>query len=249
MKRIAKSPCIFGTRAVIETILAGRTIDKVFIDRASSSPIHKEMLSLIRQHKIPYNYVPAIKLNKLTSKNHQGVVAHLSPVSFASLSHIVQASYEKGKVPLILLLDGITDVRNFGAIVRTAACTRVDAAVISSQGSASISGEAMKTSAGALAHLPICRVGSMKEAIDELQASGLQVVACHEQAPNSLYHTDLNLPLAIILGAENRGISSQCLQMADINVHIPMFGPIASLNVAVAAAVILYEHIRQQQKL
>ncbi len=148
---------------------------------------------------------------------------------------------------MILLLDGITDVRNFGAIVRTAACTSVDAVVIPSQGSVSVSAEAMKTSAGALAHLPICRVGSLKEAICELQESGLQIIACHEKAPNSLYHTDLNLPLAILLGAEDRGIAPQHLKLADKNVHIPMFGPIASLNVSVAAAVILYEHMRQQK--
>ena len=247
MKQAAKPPHIFGTRATIEAILAGKTIDKVFINKAASSPIHKELLTLIRQQKIPYSYVPTVKLNKLTPQNHQGVVAYIAPVALASLSHVVQASYEQGKSPLILLLDGITDVRNFGAIVRTAACTNVDAIVMPSQGSASMSGEAMKTSAGALAHLPICRVGSLREAIDELQASGLQIIACHEHAPNSLYHTNLNLPLAIILGAEGHGISPQYLKLVDKNVHIPMFGPIASLNVSVAAAVILYEHIRQQK--
>jgi 23S rRNA (guanosine2251-2'-O)-methyltransferase len=247
MKQVAKSPFIFGTRATIETILAGKPIDKVFIDKTASSPLHKELLSLIRQHKIPYSHVPAIKLHKLTQKNHQGVITYLAPIALASLSHVVQASYEQGKTPLILLLDGITDVRNFGAIVRTAACTNVDAVVIPSQGSASVSGEAMKTSAGALAHLPICRVGTLREAIDELRASGLQIIACHEQAPNSLYHTDLNLPLAILLGAEDQGIAPQHLKLADQHVHIPMFGPIASLNVSVAAAVILYEHMRQQK--
>lgn len=247
MQQVAKSPCIFGTRAIIETILAGQTIDKVFIDKTAGTPLHKELLSLIRQQKIPCSHVPTVKLNKLAPKNHQGAVAYLAPIALASLSHVVQASYEQGKAPLVLLLDGITDVRNFGAIVRTAACTNVDAIVIPSQGSASVSGEAMKTSAGALAHLPICRVGSLKEAIYELQASGLQVIACHEQAPTSLYHTDLSFPLAILLGAEDKGIAPQHLKLADKNVHIPMFGPIASLNVSVAAAVLLYEHVRQQQ--
>jgi 23S rRNA (guanosine2251-2'-O)-methyltransferase len=247
MNQAAKPSFIFGTRAIIETILAGRVIDKVFVDKATNNPLHKELLSLIKQKNIPCSHVPAIKLNSLTKKNHQGAVAYLAPIALASLSHVVQASYEKGKTPLILLLDGITDVRNFGAIVRTAACTNVDAIVIPSQGSASVSGEAMKTSAGALAHLPICRVGSLKEAIDELKTSGLQIIACHERASNALYHTDLNLPLAIILGAEDRGIAPQHLKMADKNVRIPLYGPIASLNVSVAAAIILYEHIRQQQ--
>ena len=243
----SKPPCLFGTRAIIETILAGKTIDKIFIDKAASNPLRKELLALVKQHQIPYSSVPAAKLNKLTTKNHQGVVAYLAPIALASLSHIVQASYEKGSTPLLLLLDGITDVRNFGAIVRTAACTDVDAVVIPSQGSASISGEAMKTSAGALAHLPICRVGSLRAAIQYLRTSGLQIMACHEQAANSLYPTDLTRPLAILLGAEDQGIAPQHLKLADKKVRIPMFGPIASLNVSVAAAVILYEHVRQRK--
>ncbi len=247
MQNTTKPSCIFGTRAIIETIVAGQVIDKVFVDKATNNPLHKELLLLIKQKNIPCSHVPAIKLNNLTQKNHQGAVAYLAPIALASLSHVVQASYEKGKTPLILLLDGVTDVRNFGAIVRTAACTKVDAVVIPSQGSASLSGDAMKTSAGALAHLPICRVGSLKEAIDELRTSGLQIIACHEKSSNSFYHTDLNLPLAIILGAEDRGIAPQHLKLADKHVRIPIFGPIASLNVSVAAAVILYEHMRQQQ--
>jgi len=238
---------IWGIRATIEAILAGKTIDKIFIDKTTKSPLHKELLTLIRQQKIPCSYVPAAKLNKLSAKNHQGVVAHLAPIALASLSHVVQASYEQGKSPLFLLLDGITDVRNFGAIVRTAACMNVDAVVIPSQGSASVSGEAMKASAGALAHLPICRVGSLREAIEELKASGLQIIACHEKASNVLYHTDMNLPMAIVLGSEDRGIALQHRKMADKNVCIPMLGPIASLNVSVAAAIILYEHMRQQK--
>ena len=241
-----KPPCIFGTRAIIETILAGKTIDKVFIDKAANSPLHKELLGLIKQHQIPYSLVPAIKLNKLTQKNHQGAVAYLAPIALASLHHVVQASYEQGRAPLLLLLDGITDVRNFGAIIRTATCAGADAVVVPSQGSASISGEAMKTSAGALAHMPICRVGSLKEAIRHLKASGLQIIACHEKATDSLYRTDLNLPLAILLGAEDQGIAPQHLKLVDKAVQIPMFGPIASLNVSVAAAIILYEYVRQQ---
>jgi 23S rRNA (guanosine2251-2'-O)-methyltransferase len=247
MQPVNKPPCIFGTRVIIETILAGQAIDKVFIDNTASTPLHRELISLIRQQEIPYSHVPTVKLNKLTPKNHQGAVAYLAPIALASLSHVVQASYEQGKTPLVLLLDGITDVRNFGAIIRTAACANVDTIVIPSQGSASMGGEAMKTSAGALAHVPICRVGNLKGAICELQASGLQIIACHEKAPNSLYRTDLNLPLAILLGSEDKGIAPQHMKLADKNVCIPTFGPIASLNVSVAAAIILYEHVRQQQ--
>ena len=238
---------IFGTRAIIETILAGRTIDKVFLDRSLSTPLGKELLQLIKQHQIPHSLAPATKLNQLTPKNHQGAVAYLAPITLAPFSHVVQSCYEQGRAPLLLLLDGITDVRNFGAIVRTAACTAVDAVVIPSQGSASISGEAMKTSAGALAHVPICRVSSLRKAIQYLRASGLEVMACSEKATDSLYQTDLNLPLAFLLGAEDQGIAPQHLKLADKTVQIPLSGPIASLNVAAAAAVILYEHIRQRK--
>ena len=243
---IDRPQLIFGTRAIIETILAGKTIDKVFIDKAANNPLRKELLSLIKQHQIPYSLAPAVKLNKLTTKNHQGAVAYLAPITLAPLSHIVQSCYEQGKTPLLLLLDGITDVKNFGAIVRTAACTGVDAVVIPSQGSAPIGGEAMKTSAGALAHVPICRVGSLREAIQYLHESGLQIIACSEKATRSLYQTDLNLPLALLLGAEDQGIAPQHLKLADKMIQIPLSGPIGSLNVAVAAAVVLYEHVRQR---
>ncbi len=243
----AESPnLIFGTRAIIETIKAGKPIDKIFIDKSARTALHQELLALLRQQQIPYSQVPTIKLDRLTRKNHQGAVALLSPIDFAPLSHVVQASYEQGKTPLILLLDGITDMKNFGAIVRTAACTGVDAVVIPTQGSASLGGDAMKTSAGALSHVPICRVIHLKEAIQYLQASGLQVLACHEKAGGTLYETDLNIPLAIMLGAEDQGISPEYLRLADRHVKIPMWGVIASLNVSVAAAVILYERVRQR---
>lgn len=240
------SQLIFGTRAIMETILAGKTIDKVFLDKAANNPLRKELLSLIRQHQIPCSLAPTVKLNKLTSKNHQGAVAYLAPITLVPLEHVVQSCYEKGKAPLLLLLDGITDVRNFGAIVRTASCAGVDAVVIPSQGSAPIGGEAMKTSAGALAHVSICRVGNLREAIQYLCESGLQVVACSEKASESLYQTDLNFPLALLLGAEDKGIAPQHLKMADKMIRIPLSGPIGSLNVAVATAVVLYEHVRQR---
>ena len=238
---------IFGTRAIIETIQAGQSIDKVFIDKAAKTPLHKALLALLREKHIPHSHVPTIKLRKLTPKNHQGAVALLAPIPFAPLDRVVQASYEQGKTPLILLLDGITDVKNFGAIVRTATCTGADALVIPTQGSAAISGDALKASAGALAHTPICRVTHLTEAIQYLQACGLHILACHEKAPQSLYKTDLNRPLALILGAEDQGIAPQHLRQADAQTAIPITGPIASLNVSVAAAIILYEAIRQRQ--
>lgn len=231
----------------METVLAGHTIDRIFIDRSPKSPLHQELLTLLQQRQVPYRLVPTAKLNRLTRKNHQGVVAFRSPINFVPLEEVVQASYEQGKAPLILLLDGITDVKNFGAIVRTAACTGVEVVIVPTQGGASLSGDAMKTSAGALAHVPICRVKSLKGAIQYLQASGLSVLACHEKASKVLYQTDLKGPVAIVLGAEDRGISMGNLALADVEAKIPVVGPIASLNVSVAAAVALYEVVRQRQ--
>ncbi|MEM7055623.1 MAG: 23S rRNA (guanosine(2251)-2'-O)-methyltransferase RlmB [Bacteroidota bacterium] len=238
---------IYGTRAILEAIRAGKTIDKVFIDRAAKGPIHRELIILMQQYQVPYSRVPTAKLNRLASQNHQGAIALLAPIALASLGHIIQVSYEQGKMPLVVILDSITDVRNLGAIVRTAVCVGASALVIPTQGSASIGGDAMKTSAGALAYLPICRVASLQATISYLQESGLQVMACHDKAAESLYTTDLNVPIAILLGAEDKGIRSELLQRADKHVCIPMVGPVASLNVSVAAAVILYESFRQRQ--
>jgi 23S rRNA (guanosine2251-2'-O)-methyltransferase len=242
-----KADYIFGTRAIIEAIKAGKTIDKLFIDKAAKGPTHQELIALIKQYQIPYSQVPTIKLNSLVSQNHQGVVALLAPIALASLSDVIQATYEQGKPPLIIILDGVTDVRNLGAIVRTAVCVGANALVVPTQGSASIGGDAMKTSAGALAHLPICRVASLQTTIRYLQESGLQVIACHEKAKEPLYHADFKVPTAIILGSEDKGISSPLLSSVNQHIFIPMLGPIASLNVSVAAAVILYESFRQRQ--
>jgi 23S rRNA (guanosine2251-2'-O)-methyltransferase len=243
----SKVDYIFGTRAIIEAIKAGKTIDKLFIDKLAKGPTHQELMALIKQYQIPYSQVPTVKLNSLVSQNHQGVVALLAPIALASLSHVIQAAYEQGKSPLIIILDGVTDVRNLGAIVRTAVCVGANALVIPTQGSASIGGDAMKTSAGALAYLPICRVASLPTTIRYLQESGLQVIACHEKAKEPLYNTDFKVPTAIILGSEDKGISPPLLSSVNQHIFIPMLGPIASLNVSVAAAVILYESFRQRQ--
>lgn len=237
---------IFGTRAITETVKAGKTLDKVFVDKAGRSPQLRELLALLRQQRVPYSQVPAIKLRKLTPKNHQGAVALLSPIDFAPLSQVVQRSYEQAKAPLILVMDGITDVKNFGAIVRTAACTGVDAVVVPTQRSAALGDDAMKTSAGALAHVPICREANLKEALRYLQESGLYLLACHERASRTLYATTLDVPLALLLGAEDRGISPEYLKLVDGSAKIPMVGPIGSLNVSVAAGVALYEVVRQR---
>lgn len=238
---------LLGIKAIIEAIQAGKTIDKLFIDKAAKGAAYQELLALIQEKQIPYSRVPAAKLNSLVTQKHQGVVALLAPIALSSLSHIIQASYEQGKLPLIIILDSVTDVRNLGAIVRTAVCVGASALVIPTQGSASIGGDAMKTSAGALAHLPICRVASLQATIKYLQESGLEVLACHEKATASLYTADFTVPVALLFGAEDKGIAPKLLASVNKHIFIPMLGPIASLNVSVAAAVILYESFRQRQ--
>ncbi|TDG93070.1 23S rRNA (guanosine(2251)-2'-O)-methyltransferase RlmB [Cardinium endosymbiont of Culicoides punctatus] len=237
---------IFGSRAVMETILAGRTIEKIFLQRALKTPLAKELYDLICKYEIPFSYVPTEKLSRLSHGNHQGVVAIISPIAFAPLEVIIQNTFEKGKIPLILILDGVTDVHNLGAIARTALCMGVDALVIPSHRSASVSGAAMKTSAGALSMLPVCRVASLKVALQYLQESGLAIFACHEKASQELYTSDLRLPAAIILGGEDSGIAVEHLNLATYQIKIPIRGPIASLNVSVATGMILYEVLRQR---
>ncbi|MEM7383253.1 MAG: 23S rRNA (guanosine(2251)-2'-O)-methyltransferase RlmB [Bacteroidota bacterium] len=238
---------ILGPRAIMEAIQAGKGIDKVWIDRAAKGALRRELLSLVQEQQLAYSQVPVAKLNRLATQKHQGAVARLAPIGWASLSHVIQASYEQGRAPLVLILDSVTDVRNLGAIVRTAVCAGVDAIVVPNQGSAAIGGDAMKTSAGALAHVPICRAGSLLATIQYLQASGLQVMAFHDKAATSLYQTELHMPLAIVVGNEEKGIRAELLQSADKQVSIPMVGAMGSLNVSVAAAVVLYESFRQRQ--
>ena len=237
---------IFGRRAVVETIRAGRTIEKVFFQKRVTTACTKALYDLVCKHEIPFSYVPIEKLNRMARGNHQGVVAVLSPILFTPLDMVVQATFEKGKAPLIVVLDGVTDVHNIGAIARTALCMGVDALVLPTQGSAALAGAAMKTSAGALATLPICRVADLSKALRYLQESGLTILACHAQAAQVLYKIDLTLPIALILGGEDAGIAEKHLRLATHHICIPMQGPIASFNVSVAAGIMLYEVLRQR---
>ena len=245
---MSKTNFIFGIKPVLEAILAGKTIDKLFIDKSAKGIDYQDIFKAIREYQIPFSKVPSAKLNKLISQNHQGVIALLSPIPLASLSHIIQATYEQGELPLIVLLDGVTDVGNLGAIVRTCVCVGAHALVLPMQGSASLGGAAMKTSAGALAHLPICRVTHLRPTIEYLQASGLQVIACHEKTQNSIYKSNLSVPTALLLGSEDKGIQPELLKRVDTHASIPMVGPIHSLNVSVATAVILYEAFTQRNR-
>jgi 23S rRNA (guanosine2251-2'-O)-methyltransferase len=238
---------IFGTRTVMESIQAGKDIDKVLVQKEINNDLIKELLQLCKAEKIPVVRVPDAKLNRITRKNHQGVVAQMSAIEYASLDHVIESCFAIGKSPLILILDRITDVRNFGAIARTAECAGVDAIVIPEKGSAQINSDALKTSAGALNHLPVVRVKNLFYTCRDLQKSGLVLIGITEKTEKSMYEADFSVPVAMIMGSEEDGISNELFGIMDDRVKIPMAGNIESLNVSVSAGVAIYEAIRQRK--
>ncbi len=237
---------LIGTRPIIEAIEAGKQIEKILVQRGLRSATFQELKPLLKQHEIPFQNVPIEKLNRITRKNHQGVIAFVSPVTFQSLDEIITRTFEKGETPFILILDRVTDVRNFGAICRTAECTGVHAVVVPTRGSAPVNFDALKTSAGALNHIPVCRENNLKDTLDYLKNYGLKVVGCTEKTEQLSYSADLTGPIAVIMGSEENGISGEYLKMCDFSVKLPMRGKIGSLNVSVATGALLYEVIRQQ---
>ncbi|MFD2551819.1 23S rRNA (guanosine(2251)-2'-O)-methyltransferase RlmB [Bizionia sediminis] len=237
---------IFGLHAVMEAIQANNTIEKVYVQKGLQGAISKELELLLRKEKINTSYVPVEKLNKLTTNNHQGVVAQISPVSYINLETLVTQVSESGKTPLFLLLDQVSDVRNFGAIIRTAECTGVNGIIIQKKGNAPINGDTIKTSAGAVFNIPICRVDHIKDAMFYLQSSNISVVAATEKTNNTLYDIDFKVPCAIIMGSEGRGINPSILKLADYKAKLPLLGSIESLNVSVACGAFLYEVVRQR---
>lgn len=237
---------VFGTRAVMEAIKAGKEIDKLFIQKSLSNDLIKELVQLASKYHIPFVKVPVEKLNRLTRKNHQGAVCFLSAISYASLDNIIHDAYQQGRVPLLLMLDRVTDVRNFGAIARTAECAGIDAIIIPSRGGAAINSDAMKTSAGALNFIPVCRSENLKKTIVYLKDSGLQVIACTEKTEDLMHKVDFTSPSVILMGSEENGISPEYLKLCDHRAKIPIQGQIASLNVSVSSALIMYEAIRQR---
>ena len=237
---------IFGLHSVIEAIQAGKTIEKIFIQKGLQGNLANDLESLIRKEAINASYVPVEKLNRLTNKNHQGVVAQISPIDYYDIENLVLNVMESGKTPLFLLLDQLSDVRNFGAIIRTAECTGVNGIIIQKKGSAPINGDTIKTSAGAVFKMPICRVDHIKDAMFHLQASGIAVIAATEKTHDTIYDIDFKVPWAIIMGSEGRGINPSVLKLADKKAKLPLFGTIESLNVSVACGAILYEVVRQR---
>ena len=236
---------IFGIRTVIEAINAGQTLEKVYIQKGLKGQLFSTLNSLIKEHNISSSHVPIEKLNHLAkNQNHQGVVAKISAIDFYTLESILA---KKTDNPLYLLLDQVTDVRNFGAILRTAECTGVDAVIIPNQGSAPINADAIKTSAGAAFKIPICKVNHLLDAIYELQAEDIQIVSITEKTDNSIYEVDFTKPTALIMGSEHKGISPSILKISDKKGKLPLLGTIESLNVSVACGVSLYEIVRQRQ--
>lgn len=238
---------IFGIRAIIEAIQAGKELDKVFLHKDAQGDLMRDLLKILKQHKVNFTYVPIEKLNRLTDKNHQGAVATIAPVSFYDLENLISSVSESGKTPLFLILDQISDARNFGAIIRTAECTGVNGIIIGKQGAAPVNGDTVKTSAGAVFNVPICKVEHIKDAIFYLQGSGIKTIAATEKTETSLYDLSLTEPLAIIMGSEDRGVNPSVLKIVDEKAKLPMFGTIASLNVSVACGAFLYEVVRQRR--
>ncbi len=238
---------IFGIRAVIEAIRSGKEIESLYLQRGIGGGLLSELKELLGEYGITAQQVPVEKLNRITQKNHQGVIAFISPIIYQKIENIIPEIFEKGQVPLMLVLDGITDVRNMGAIARTAECAGVHAIVIPAKGSAQINPDAIKTSAGALYKIPVCRHDNFMQTVRFLQESGLQLVACTEKTKDDIYAPDYTSPTAIIMGSEEDGIRNEMIRIADHLAKIPMFGEIESLNVSVSTGVILYEAIRQRQ--
>ncbi|WP_396142499.1 23S rRNA (guanosine(2251)-2'-O)-methyltransferase RlmB [Flavobacterium sp.] len=237
---------IFGIRAIIEAINAKKEIDKVFVQKEAQGDLMQDLMKTMKRNNINFSYVPVEKLNRLTPNNHQGAVATIAPISFVSLETLVESVIETGKKPLFLILDQLSDARNFGAIIRTAECTGVDGIIIQKQGSAPVNGDTVKTSAGAVFNVPICKVDHIKDAIFYLQGSGIKTVAATEKTESHIYDINLNEGVAIIMGSEDRGVNPSVLKIVDEKAKLPMFGTIESLNVSVACGAFLYEALRQR---
>lgn len=241
-----ESSTIFGIHAVIEAIENEKTIDKIFIQKGLSGPLSKDLEKHLAGKDFNISYVPVEKLNRLTKGNHQGVVAKISPITFSDLEEVTERVLNGSTAPLFLLLDQVDDVRNFGAIIRTAVCCGVDAIIIQKKGGAPITADTVKTSAGAIFNIPIIKVDHIKDAVYYMQASGIKVVAATEKTDQLLYTLDLTTPLALVMGNEGKGITPSVLKAVDAKAKLPLQGTIGSLNVSVASGAFLYEVVRQR---
>lgn len=239
---------LFGIRATMEAIKSEKEIEKVLIRTGLSGNLFQELFDLIREKGVEYQFVPVEKLNSLDQHNNQGVIALIVPIPYQEVNEVIPAIFASGKTPLILILDQITDVRNFGAIARSAECAGVDAIIIPFKNSAKITPDSIKTSAGALYNIPVCRVQNLKTLARELKREGIRIVAATEKAEKVYTEGDFSLATAIVMGSEDVGIDDALLRLADEQVKIPITGSIQSLNVSVAASLMVYEAVRQRNK-
>jgi len=246
MKEPLKQDTVYGLHPVMEALNTDKEIEKIFIQKGLRGDTIGELMQMLKQRHIPYQFVPSEKLNRITRKNHQGVIATISPVVFYRIEDVLPGIYEEGKTPFVIVPDRITDVRNFGAILRTAECSGVNAVIMPSKNTAQLNSDTIKSSAGAIYKVPLCRSENLKNTLDFLKQSGLRIVAATEKAEQSCFNADLAGPLALLLGSEGEGISGEYLKKADQKVKIPLFGEIESLNVSVAAGVLMYEVVRQR---
>jgi 23S rRNA (guanosine2251-2'-O)-methyltransferase len=242
-----KQEMLFGIRATMEAIRSGKEIEKVLIRKGLTGRLYQDLFDLIRDESIEYQFVPAEKINSLNQKNNQGVVTLIAPIAYQEVEDVVPQIMAEGRTPLILILDQITDVRNFGAIARSAECAGVDAIIIPFKNSAKITPDSIKTSAGALYQIPVCRVQNLKTLVRNLKKEGIRIVASTEKAENYYTDADLTLATAIIMGSEDTGIDEALLRLADEKVKVPILGQIESLNVSVAASLMVYEAVRQRK--
>ena len=241
-----RSDYIFGIRPVLEAIEASKSIDKILIKREINGDLVKELIQKAKDYDIPVQRVPNEKLNRITMKNHQGVIAIICPVRYFDLDNLISILYEEGKTPIAVVLDGVTDARNFGAIARSAECAGADFIVIPEKGSASVTSDSVRSSAGALFHIPVCRVKELSQCINSLQENGYKVIGASEKSALNYTHIDYKVPVAIVMGAEDKGLSPDVLRRCDELAAIPILGKVGSLNVSVACGIILYEAVRQR---
>jgi 23S rRNA (guanosine2251-2'-O)-methyltransferase len=246
MMQETKPDFVFGTQSVLETLRSGKEIEKLLVLRGSKTEAMREAIRIAKSINVPCTEVPKEKFDRITKKNHQGMVCFVSSINYYDLDNIISECFAKGKDPFVLILDGVTDVRNLGAIARTAECVGIDVLVVPKRGSAQITSDAMKTSSGALNFLKVARVDRLLPTLRYLQDSGLKIVSCTEKTTNTIYETSFKGPMAIILGDEETGISTEVLERSNERTAIPMVGKVGSLNVSAAASVILYEALRQR---
>ena len=239
---------IIGIRPLDEYISGGGKPDRVLIQQGLKGPNFQKLFAEIRGKRIPFQMVPVERLNKISKQNHQGIIAIIPAIEYHSLDKLLPKIIESGEKPLLLILDGITDVRNFGAIARTAECAGVHAIVVGEKATAPINEDAIKTSAGALSRIPVCKEATVKHAVHFLKAIGIEIVVCDDKAKASVYDYVFDKPLALVMGSEDKGVAKAINKMADRIISIPMMGNISSLNVSVATGIILFEAVRQRRK-